>query len=432
MIIYINHTVQMNVGIIGSGGREHAICERILYSNHVNNVYCFPGNAGTGKDAINIDFNGDFETLKNICFDKNIRLLVVGPEQPLVNGIVDYFADTDIMVFGPNKIASQLEGSKLFTKRLCETNNIPTAKYVVCTVNNIDAYMSQNTTFPIVIKVDGLAAGKGVYVCYNSNESEAAVQEIVSGKFGIGEEILIEEFLKGEEMSFFIISDGETYRTFCTAQDHKRVLEGDKGKNTGGMGCYSPSRQINATLEEKICKKIIEPTLTALKRDYCTNYVGFLYAGLMICENGEPYLIEYNVRMGDPECQTIMPRLKTDFLQLVHKCCTKELSTCALEFRDTKSLCTVLCAKGYPDEYKKNVEIDTNKVRLEKNQFIYHAGTKKTDEGIIVSNGGRVLNVVSLTDSFDESRKEVLKVLETIGWIDGYYRKDIGCRKPTI
>ena len=423
----------MNVGIIGSGGREHAICERILYSKHVNNVYCFPGNAGTEKMAINIDvdFQCDFNTLKNICFNKNIRLLVVGPEQPLVNGIVDYFADTDIMVFGPNQIASQLEGSKLFTKKLCETNTIPTAKYVVCTVNNIDSYMSQNTTFPIVIKVDGLAAGKGVYVCNNSKESETAIQEIVSGKIGICEEILIEEFLKGEEMSFFIISDGDTYKPFCTAQDHKRVLEGDKGKNTGGMGCVSPSIQINEVLEEKICKRIIEPTLIALKRDYCTNYVGFLYAGLMICENDEPYLIEYNVRMGDPECQTIIPRLKTDFLQLIQKCCTKELSTCAVDFLDTKSLCTVLCAKGYPDKYETDVEIDTNKVKLKQNQFIYHAGTKKTDDDMIVSNGGRVLNVVSLTDSVDESRKEVLEVLETLGWSNGYYRRDIGCRKTT-
>ena len=264
-----------------------------------------------------------------------------------MNGIVDYLEKFNIEVFGPNKIASQLEGSKIFTKKLCQDYGIPTAKFGIFE-NRIDAKkFLENTKYPNVIKADNLAAGKGVYICNNKQESFLAVEEIFDGKFGKAKNVLIEEFLKGEEMSYFIISDGNTIKSFETAQDHKRVLEGDNGKNTGGMGAYSPSRLISNDLEDKILSKIINPTLKGLS-NLGTEYKGFLYAGLMIVEN-EPYLIEYNVRMGDPECQTILPKLKTDLVEILEACCNNKLSDINIEWTNKKSLCVVLCSKGYPD-----------------------------------------------------------------------------------
>ena len=290
----------MKVGIIGSGGREHALCESLNKSNKIEKIYCFPGNAGTGQIAENIEIDLDnFENLKNFILSKKIDFLIIGPEKPLVDGIVDYLESYNIKVFGPNKFASQLEGSKIFTKKICESYNIPTAKFGV--FFNIEEAVKFLTkcNYPIVIKADGLAAGKGVYISETNEQAITAVKEIFNGKFGKAEQLLIEEFLVGEEMSFFIISDGKNFKQFGTAQDHKRVLEGDRGKNTGGMGAYSPSRLENIDLNNKIIKKIIEPTLDALKKNK-TNFKGFLYAGLMII-NDEPFLIEYNVRMGDPD-----------------------------------------------------------------------------------------------------------------------------------
>ena len=306
----------MIIGIIGSGGREHAICEMLNNSEKVKKIYCFPGNAGTSKIANNIDIDiNNFEILKKFIIQNKIDLIVVGPEKPLVNGIVDYLSEFKIKVFGPNKIASQLEGSKIFTKKICEKYKIPTAKFgIFNSIKDTDVFLKKSN-YPIVIKADGLAAGKGVYICENISNAVQAVKEIFSGKFGLAKNVLIEEFLDGEEMSFFIITDGKTIKKFETAQDHKRVFEGDKGKNTGGMGAYSPSRLINDLLEKKIIEKIINPTLQGLK-DRKIEYVGFLYAGLMI-KNNEPYLIEYNVRMGDPECQTILPKLETQLLDIL-------------------------------------------------------------------------------------------------------------------
>lgn len=290
----------MKIAIIGSGGREHALASTISKSSSVKEIFCIPGNAGTSKIATNVMLDIDkFDKVHKFINDKSIDLVVVGPEQPLVNGIVDYLEKFDIKVFGPNKVASQLEGSKIFTKKLCQKYNIPTANFGIFE-NKTDAKkFLENAKYPNVIKADNLAAGKGVYICNDEQESFMAVEEIFNGKFGEAKNVLIEEFLKGEEMSYFIISDGTTFKSFETAQDHKRVFEGDTGKNTGGMGAYSPSRLINNDLEDKILSKIIKPTLKGLK-DLGTDYKGFLYAGLMIVEN-EPYLIEYNVRMGDPE-----------------------------------------------------------------------------------------------------------------------------------
>ena len=389
----------MKLGIIGSGGREHALCEALSKSKKVDKIYCFPGNAGTSKIAENILINtDDFNALKKFILSENIQLIIVGPEKPLVEGIVDFFESINIPIFGPNKFASQLEGSKIFTKKICEKYKIPTAKFGI--FENIDKAKSfiGKTKFPLVVKADGLAAGKGVYICENKDNASNAIEEIFNGKFGKAKNILIEEFLKGEEMSYFIVSDGKNIKRFQTAQDHKRVGEGDTGKNTGGMGAYSPSRLINKELDEKILEKIIQPTLKALKDMNCI-YKGFLYAGLMITNN-EPYLIEYNVRMGDPECQTIIPKLKSDLLDIILACIESKLDQIQIDWHDINSLCIVLCSKGYPDQYKKDMIIkNLTKINLDQNQKIYHAGTKIKNEDI-VSNGGRVLNFVNLSRTF--------------------------------
>ena len=282
----------------------------------------------------------------------------------------------------------------------------------------------ENCNLPVVIKADGLAAGKGVYICKDKKEAFIAVYEIFDGKFGLAKNILIEEFLDGEEMSFFIISDGETYNHFGTAQDHKRVQEGDKGKNTGGMGAYSPSRLESVKLNEKIINKIIEPTLEGLKK-LDTTFKGFLYAGLMII-NDEPFLIEYNVRMGDPECQTILPKLKTDFAKIMNACVNKNLKSIKLEWYDDKSICIVLCSKGYPDMYQNNIEIkNLDEIKLNENEYIFHAGTKN-ENGKVLSNGGRVLNFVIRSKNFENSRNKAIDLIKQINWDDGFYRKDIG------
>ena len=415
----------MIVGILGSGGREHAICQSLKKSKKVNKMYCFPGNAGTSFIAENIDIDlNNFEEIKNFILNKKINLIVVGPEKPLVEGITDFLEKFKIKVFGPNKIASKLEGSKIFTKNICKKYNIPTANFGIFN-QEIDAKKFLDTSkFPIVIKADSLASGKGVYICENINDSIKAVEEIFGGKFGKAQVVLIEEFLQGEEMSFFIISDGVNFKYFGTAQDHKRVLEGDKGKNTGGMGAYSPSRLINSELEKKITNKIINPTFRALK-EIGTVYKGFLYVGLMIIKD-EPFLIEYNVRMGDPECQTILPMLETDLYEIFDYCCENKLKDIKINWNNKKSLCIVLCSKGYPDEYKKNIEIKNIKnLKLSSNDYLFHAGTVKKD-GNIYATGGRVLNFVSLSDSFNSARDNNLNHIKKLNWENGFFRNDIG------
>ena len=415
----------MKVGIIGSGGREHALCESIYKSKKVTKIYCFPGNAGTNKIAENVEIDlNDFEKLKTFIFKNKINFMVVGPEKPLVDGITDYLEDNNIKVFGPNKIASQLEGSKIFTKKLCEKYKIPTAKFGIFNTKEDTFLFLKSCNFPIVIKADGLAAGKGVYICENKNDSIVATEEIFNGKFGIAENILVEEFLNGEEMSFFIISDGISYKKFGTAQDHKRALEGDKGKNTGGMGAYSPSRLESAVLEKKILNKIIDPTIKGLK-DLGTKFKGFLYAGLMIV-NDEPFLIEYNVRMGDPECQTILPKLKTDLTIILESCVNESLQNINIEWHNDNSICIVLCSSGYPDKYLNNIEIkNLKKINLKENQFLFHASTQNSNNKII-SNGGRVLNFVVRSKNFKTCRSQALELIKKVNWENGYFRKDIG------
>ena len=415
----------MKILIIGSGGREHALALACKKSSNSHQIFCIPGNAGTESIAKNVNIDiSDFDKIRKFIQENKVDIVIIGPEKPLVDGIVDYLNKFNIKVFGPNQKASQLEGSKIFTKNFCKKYNIPTANFGVFKNISESNKFLESCNFPIVIKADGLASGKGVYICKERKDAKIACEEIFSGKFGKADKILFEEFLDGEEMSFFVISDGETFYNFGTAQDHKRVLEGDKGKNTGGMGAYSPSRLEDERLNYKIIKKIINPTLKGLK-DLDTKFIGFLYAGLMIINN-EPYLIEYNVRMGDPECQTIIPKLKTDFIEVINACINKKLKSINLEWHEDKSLCIVLCSIGYPDEYKKNIEIkNLDKINLENNEYIYHAGTKKLNNKIL-SNGGRVLNIVIRSENFKKNREKAISLINKINWDNGFFRKDIG------
>ena len=351
---------------------------------------------------------------------------MVGPEQPLTDGIVDFLEKRSVKVFGPDKFASQLEGSKAFMKNLCNENNIPTAKYGIFeNLNEANIFMKKIGT-PIVVKADGLAAGKGVTICDSIEQAAKEIKEILGGKFKSSKKVVLEEFLEGEELSYFTIVDKNSYLFFGSAQDHKRVGEGDTGPNTGGMGAYSPTPLLNDVLEKKIKKKIIEPTLNAMRK-LGHPYKGFLYAGLMI-KNGEPYLIEYNIRMGDPECQVLMMRLESDLLEIIDHVIRSNLKNFKINWIEKKCITVVLCANGYPGKYEKNKEIkNLSKIITNRHTQIFHAGTLKKNNKIY-SNGGRVLNMTCSGENLKEARERTLKNLENIKWTDGFFRKDIGWR----
>ena len=417
----------MNLAVIGSGGREHSICYKLKQSPKIKKLICIPGNAGTQEIAENIKEDIlNFEALYGIITKHDIDLVIVGPEQPLVDGLVNYLNDKKIRVFGPDKFASQLEGSKAFMKNLCKKNNIPTANFGV--FNNFEeasSFIKKNGA-PIVVKADGLAAGKGVSICTSVKEALKDAKEIINGKFKSSNQVVLEEFIKGEELSYFVIVDEHSYHFFGSAQDHKRVGEGDSGPNTGGMGAYSPAPILTQKLEKKIKKKIIEPTLKAMK-NLGHSYKGFLYAGLMIHKD-EPYLIEYNIRMGDPECQVLMMRLETDLLEIMD-CATKsKLNDLKIKWDKKNSITIVLCAKGYPYNYIKNSEIkNLSNVLVDKDNQIFHAGTYEKNNKIY-SSGGRVLNITSSSESLIEARNKSLANIDKISWPDGFFRKDIGWR----
>ena len=415
----------MNIGLIGSGGREHALCKQINNSSLVNKIICFPGNTGTSKLATNIDVDilNFKELLKAIKFHK-IDLVIVGPEEPLVKGIVDYLKKNKIKVFGPNKYAAKLEGSKAFMKMMCAQNNIPTAKFKICKKNSQVKNFLKISNLPLVVKADGLAAGKGVTICKTSTQVLKTTNAIFKGKFKSSRKVVLEEFLEGEEASYFLVVDKKSFKFFGTAQDHKRVYDGDKGPNTGGMGAYSPAPIVTRNLEAKIINKIVKPTLHALQKKK-NAYSGFLYVGLMIKDN-EPYLIEYNIRMGDPECQVILPRLKTDIVKIFKNTTNNNLKNTIIKWNKQKCMTIVLCSKGYPGNYKKNLEIkNIKKIKLSKKDFIFHAGTKIVN-GKLVSNGGRVLNLTSIGSKFLEIRKKIISNIKKLNWKHGFYRKDIG------
>ena len=415
----------MNIALIGSGGREHALCKKLHESKITKQIICFPGNAGTARLGINIDVDVlDFKKILILVKFYKIDLVIVGPEEPLVKGLVDFLKKNKVKVFGPNKYAAKLEGSKAFMKNVCAQNNIPTAKFKICSKKSQVYNFLNECKLPIVVKADGLAAGKGVTICNTAKQVLEISQEIFKGKFKTSKKLILEEFLQGEEASYFLIIDKNNYKFFGTAQDHKRVKENDKGSNTGGMGAYSPAPIINKKLEKKIINKIVKPTLLALKRKK-NPYSGFLYVGLMI-KNNQPYLIEYNVRMGDPECQVILPRLKTDFVKIIKNSVANNLKKTKIEWNKNKSMTIVLCSKGYPGNYKRNKNIkNINKIKLSKNDFIFHAGTKFKN-GRLFSNGGRVLNITSTGHSFIKIRNKIIKIIKKLNWKDGFYRKDIG------
>ncbi len=415
----------MNIGLIGSGGREHALCKKIYESSLSKNILCFPGNAGTANLAKNININIlDFKRLYKLIKFYKIDLVIIGPEEPLVKGLADYLRKRKIKVFGPNKYASKLEGSKAFMKNICNSNGIPTANFKIClNKTQVLSFLKKNN-FPVVVKADGLAAGKGVSICKSKKQVIKISNEIFNGKFKSSKKIVLEEFLEGEEASYFIVADNNHYKFFGTAQDHKRVGEDDTGPNTGGMGAYSPAPIVNGKLEKKIIKRIIEPTLLALRKKK-QPYTGFLYIGLMI-KNNEPYLIEFNVRMGDPECQVILPRLRTDIVKIILNAVNNKLKNINIKWRKEKCMTIVLCSKGYPSKYKKNKEISNiYKLKINKNSFIYHAGTTLKNKKIF-SSGGRVLNITSTGKNFLKIRNNIIRIIKKLNWKEGFFRKDIG------
>ena len=418
----------MNILLLGSGGREHSLAKALYESSENKKIFCAPGNPGIEEFAnlISLNINKNEEIL-NFCIAEKIKLVVIGPETPLVNGLADFLLENNILVFGPRKKAAQLEGSKKFTKQICEKYDIPTAKFKTFDDEVSALEYLKEQLFPIVIKADGLAAGKGVIIAEDYYAAEKAVKEIFSGLFNdAGKEIVIEEFLIGEEVSYFIIADENDFIELTSAQDHKRIGVGDTGPNTGGMGAYSPAPIMNKELEEITINKIIKPTLKAMKDLGCP-YTGVLYAGLMITKEG-PKLIEYNVRFGDPECQVILPRLKSDLLSLIISSCKNSLNQEKIQWDDRFALTVVMSSKGYPNNYKTGHVIKgINKASKQKDIYIYHAGTKKVND-VIHTNGGRVLNITSLGNTVREANKTALGVINMIEWDGSYYRNDIGWR----
>tara|TARA_B100000965_G_scaffold123019_2_gene101782 strand:+ start:2935 stop:4194 length:1260 start_codon:yes stop_codon:yes gene_type:complete len=417
----------MNIALIGSGGREHALCQKIYQSKLSKNIICIPGNAGTSTIAKNININFlNFKNLLRTIKSNKIDLVIVGPEEPLVKGLVDFLNKNKIKVFGPNKYAAKLEGSKAFMKSICKKYKIPTAQFKICTNRKSVNNFLKTCKMPLVVKADGLAAGKGVAICKSKKQVISFSNEIFQGKFKSSKKLVLEEFLEGEEASYFLIVDKKGYKFFGSAQDHKRVGENDKGPNTGGMGAYSPAPIINKNLEKKIINKIVNPTLIALKKKR-KPYTGFLYVGLMI-KNNEPYLIEYNIRMGDPECQVILPRLNTDILKIFNNVLKNKIKKTKISWKKNKCMTIVMCSKGYPGKYKNNKIIkNIKKIKLKKNSFIFHAGTKIINNELL-SNGGRVLNITSTGKKFLEIRKNIFRIIKKLNWKDGFFRKDIGWR----
>ena len=399
----------MNIAVIGSGGREHSVCFKLKQSKEVNKIFCIPGNAGTSAIAENINIDIlNFKSISDFLRNNNIKIVFVGPEVPLVQGIKDYLEKKGFFVFGPSKAASRLEKSKSFNS-----------------MKGVKEYIKKMNA-PIVIKADGLASGKGVFICNSKTTALQKCKEINQGKFKSSKKFVIEEFLLGEEASYFILSDGKNYKFFGTAQDHKRIGEGDTGPNTGGMCAYSPSNIITNKVEEKIKKEIIEPTLKGLKKLGCP-FVGILYAGLII-KNDQPKLIEYNIRLGDPECQVLMMRLKTDLLKILLACKKKQINKIAINWSDKKAITIVASSKGYPNKQSKISEIkNTEKILLNNNQYLFHASTFKKNNKIFTS-GGRVLNATALNKNLRSARSACLKMLKKINWKDKYFRSDIGWR----
>ena len=417
----------MKVLVLGSGAREHAMCWSLANSPLISKLICAPGNPGIAEEAqcINININNNDEII-SLALKEKVDLVIPGPEIPLVNGIIDELHKVNIKAFGPSKEASKLEGSKKFTKNICKLANIPTAESEVFTNRDEAIKYIKKNKLPIVIKADGLAAGKGVVIAQNEEEAITAIDNSFNGFFGeAGKTILIEEYLEGVEASFFALCDGVTAIPLANAQDHKRVGDGDTGPNTGGMGAFSPTPNLTESVNNNIIDDIIIPTLIEMDKRG-SPFQGILYAGLMLTKDG-PKLIEYNVRFGDPECQVILTRIKSNLFEAILAAVDHTLEKFHLRFYDEVALTIVMASNGYPGKYKTHSIIkgiaDANNIKGIK---VFHAGTTLDSEKNIVSNGGRVLSVTANAKNIEEARVLAYKAIDYIKWDDGFYRKDIG------
>lgn len=418
----------MRILVIGGGGREHALAWKLSKSPKAEKIYCIPGNPGIAEvaECIKLD-TSDNAALAKFAVENKIDLTVVGPEAPLSNGIVDYFTEKGLRIFGPTKAAAQIEGSKAFAKELMEKYNIPTAKYAVFTdAANARTYVEKNGA-PIVIKADGLAAGKGVVVAMTLSEALEAIDMIMCDQaFGTaGSQVVIEEFLTGEEASLLAFSDGKTVVPMVAAQDHKRVFDQDQGPNTGGMGAYAPAPVVTEDIRVAVVRKVLQPTIDAMQKEGRT-YVGCLYAGLMITADG-PKVIEFNARFGDPETQVVLPLLDTDFIDIAEACIDGKLDTLDITWRKEAAVCVVMAAGGYPGNYAKGAEIRGLNQAAKEGAVVFHAGTAEKD-GSVVTNGGRVLGVTALSESIQTAVDKVYSSVRVIEFSDVHYRKDIAHR----
>jgi phosphoribosylamine---glycine ligase len=419
----------MNILLIGSGGREHAIANALARGPRLRQLFIAPGNPGMARRGELVDLDvADHRAVVEFCRQNGVALVVVGPEQPLIAGIADDLAAQEILVFGPSRAAARLEGSKGFTKDLCRAHHIPTADYGRFDNEAAALVFAREKGAPIVVKADGLAAGKGVVVAQSLDEAERAIRAMFAGSFGrSGSEVVIEEFLQGEEVSFFALCDGERALSFGTAQDHKRVGEGDTGPNTGGMGAYSPASALTPALEARVMETIVEPTLRAM-REMGAPYRGVLYAGLMLTAEG-PKLIEYNARLGDPEAQVILPRLEDDLLELMLAAARGALPERTPRFSKRAALTVVLAAKNYPATPIVGTQIQSlEHAEALENVIVTHAGTKLV-EGKLLAAGGRVLNVTALADTVLEAQARAYAAVDLIDWPGGFCRRDIGWRE---
>jgi len=415
----------MNILVIGSGGREHAFCWKLAQSPTCENIFTAPGNAGTGTIGTNVDIAvNDFQSMELFCNENEISIILVGPEAPLVEGIWDYFQHKDIYVFGPSKEAAKLEGSKAYAKEFMAENNIPTAAYKEFSIDNKEegiAYIRDHE-LPIVLKADGLAAGKGVLILNDHEEAVAEFCLMLEGKFGIASErIVIEQFLDGIEFSVFVLTDGKDYKMLPIAKDYKRIGENDTGLNTGGMGAVSPVPFVDNDLMDKVENQVVIPTIQGIK-DRGLDYHGFVFIGL-IKVNDQPYVIEYNCRMGDPETEVVLPRLKNDFLQLLTDTRDGKLSDVHIEMSEQSATPVMLVSGGYPQQYEKGKPISG--FEDVKDSIIFHAGTKQKDQQV-VTNGGRVMAITSYGRDKDEALAKSMLNADKISFEKKYYRTDIG------
>ena len=418
----------MNILILGGGGREHSLAWAIKQNPKCDRLIVAPGNAGIAKMAECVDFDVMSGTaVLEFIQEQAIDFVVIGPEAPLAAGVANQLRDAGILVFGPSKAAAELEASKAFTKAICDAASAPTAAYGHFTDAEAAKAYVQTQGAPIVVKADGLAAGKGVIIAETVDQAVAAIDDMFDGSFGeAGAEVVIEEFMTGEEASYFILCDGENVLPIGTAQDHKRVGDGDTGPNTGGMGAYSPAPVLTDAIAQKAIDEIIRPTMAEMVRRG-TPYQGILYAGLMI-ENGQPRLVEYNVRFGDPECQVLMMRLGAQVLDLLVAASEGRLNDVKPNWADDHAVTVVLAAKGYPDAYEKGTVIGgLGALQSDSMNMVFHAGTAERD-GMIVANGGRVLNVTARGDSLAEAQQRAYAMVDKIDWADGFCRRDIGWR----